>query len=454
MWLSLYKNYMIVRSRKFFPGRVAIVSFILVLMFATLILSLPGIHLHKQLSLTESFFMATSSLAVTGLEVVPFQEFSFLGQTFLMLLIQIGGLGIATLSLIVIALFVDMGLSVQSIASELLELEHVRNIKRILLFIAGLTICCELLAVIPLMVSLSEYYDFWYAFRLSFFHAISSFCNAGIHIFPHTASHFSHDLLFLSTSAALMLIGGIGFFVWYNFLEMFQAWRRDGATVRLSLHTRIVLTMTFWLVFVASLLFYVLEYQGALATMSPFYKVVNALFNGISMRSVGFLTVSIKALSYPTLLLIMVISFIGSAPGSTGSGIRVTSFALLLATIRAVLHGVTTVNVLHREIYREQLMKAYAIIFLSISLVIVLFACLLMCDAHLGFFELAFESVAAFANTGLSTGITPALSQISKILLAAAMFIGRAGILTVIFAFRMRDRRSDLLYPEEHILLT
>lgn len=445
---------MIVRSRKLFPGRVAILSFLLVLMVATLILSLPGIHTQKQLSLTESFFMATSSLAVTGLEVVSFQDFSLIGQTVLMLLIQIGGLGIATLSLIVIALFVDMGLSVQSIASELLELEHVRNIKRILLFIAGLTICCELLAVIPLMISLSRHYEFWHALRLSFFHAISSFCNAGIHIFPHASSYFSHDLLFLSTSAVLMLIGGIGFFVWYNFLEMFQAWRRDSTTVRLSLHTRIVLMMTFWLVFIGSLLFYVLEYHGALAAMSPFYKVVNAVFNGISMRSVGFLTVPINALSYPTMLVIMVMSFIGSAPGSTGSGIRVTSFALLLATIRSVLHGVTTVNVLHREIYREQLMKAYAIIFLSISLIIILFAGLLYSDAQLGFFALAFESVAAFANTGLSTGITPSLSHISKILLAAAMFVGRAGILTVIFAFKLRDRRSDLLYPEEHILLT
>lgn len=446
---------MLARSRKLFPGRIAVISFLIVLFIGTLLLALPGMHTQKQLSLAESFFMATSSLAVTGLEVVHFHEFSLYGQAVIMCLIQLGGLGIATISLMVIAMFVDMGLSVQSIASELLELEHVRSIKKILLFIASMTITCELVGIVPLFISLRKYYQPLHALRLAAFHAVSSFCNAGIHIFPHPTSQFAHDVLFLTTSAMLMLMGGIGFFVWYNFAEMFRAWWSDRTTAtRMTLHTRIVLVMTAWLVLIASVLFFAFEYDASLKHLSFFYKIANSIFNGISMRSVGFLTIATDQLAYPTVFVIMVVSFIGSAPGSTGSGIRVTAFALLLATIRSSISGITQVNLFNREIYREQLMKAYSIVFLSFILLVVLFLGLLINDAQWGFFELAVEAVAAFSNSGLSTGVTPYLSQISKTLLAVSMFIGRVGILTVIYAVVWRERHKELHYPEEHVLLT
>lgn len=435
------------------PARLAVLSFAVVLVVGTFLLALPGMHMRQQLTLFESFFTTTSALTVTGLEAVSLHEFTGFGQAVLLILIQLGGLGLITLSMIMVALVVDMGLSVQSMASEVLELEHIKDVKRILIFTAALMTACELVAIPFLYAAISQHYAPWVAFKLSIFHSVSAFCNAGLNIFPLGNEVFRTDPLFLLVTGSLILIGGIGFFVWYEIFNRIRAWMLGKSLGRLSLHSKIVLHATFWIIFVASAVYWILEANNSMEGLTAGQQILNALFNGIAMRSAGFLTTAAEHLQRTTLFAILLVSFIGSAPGSTGSGIKVTTLAIIFGLLRGVLKGESEIYLFGRSLYKMQIMRALAIFFLSMLFCLGALFCLLIIEQGWSFFELVLEVFSAYSNLGLSVGITPQLLPASKVFLALLMFVGRVGVINFIQAFTSRGEPAEFQYPEEHILL-
>ncbi len=436
----------------FSPGRIVLLSLACTIALGTFLLSLP-IARHVPLSLIDLVFTSTSVTCVTGLLTVPLESFTPFGQFIILCLMQIGGLGLITLTLFLMSLFIEFGLGTQVLAGKLLEFESWKNIKHVLIFIIKLTIIIELIGAFLIFCSLHDQYSFSRALFLSVFHSISSFCDAGLSLFPFGMISYQNNALMLLTTTFLMLLGGIGFITIHELVEYVYA-RKSGNRPHLSLHSKIVLSMTSFLVAGSIIVFWLLERHNTLQHMPWPFAILNSVFNAISSRSTGFITVDPLDLHIGTILMIMIIAFIGSSPGSTGSGVRTTTFALYLATIKTAISGTSSVQIKGRRIAKDQVYKALAIISLSQAWIIIATFCLLITEKGWEFLDILFEVVSAFATLGLDTHITPYLSTIGKIFIIATMVIGRIGSLTVMLALRKKLETPEFQYPEERVMLT
>lgn len=258
-------------------------------------------------------------------------------------------------------------------------------------------------------------------------------------------------LLLITTILAFM--GGLGFIVWqevYLYIQSFKEKRH----FNWSLHSKVVLSTTLLIIGFASMMFFYIEYilhnnqeYSLLATLG------NSLFNAITCRSAGLTTFHLPLVHFATLFLIMIITFIGSSPGSTGSGIKTTTFALFLASVRATVTRRSSVELKGRTIPHEQIFKSMAILSVSLSWIALTIFCLLITEQGWRFIDISFEAFSAFCNLGLSTGITPYLSTMGKYILTISMFIGRIGSLTLLLAFRKQKEKKEFHYPEERVIL-
>lgn len=442
---------MLLRSvAHFSPARSILASILIAIGIGTLLLKLP--FCHAGISWINALFTATSCLCICGLSTVPFASFTSIGQCVLLMLIQIGGLGLVTLTFFLMSIFVNFGFTTQVIAGQLMELESWKDIKKFIFFIIGFTLCIELLGAVGTFMSIYGDYSLPRSLFLSLFHAVSTFCDAGISLFPHGMITYKTHYIMLLFDSCIMIIAGLGFITWYEF---FKYGVLDGRKKRFhcSLQTKIVLYMTAFLILGAFLLFWMLERHNTLAHMSPTLALINAFFNGIAIRGTGFSTVLIDQVQLPTLLLIMITSFIGSAPGSTGSGIKITTFAVFAAVILAAIAGRTNVSILGRSIAKDQMYKSIAIFALSLFWVTVSTFFLLIIEEGWSFVDILFESVSAFATLGLSTGVTPDLSTLGKLFIISNMIVGRIGALGFILALCKRHEIPEFSYPEERIIV-
>lgn len=443
-------NYSITHS----PGRVLLLSIIGIIIIGTFLLALPSAQSVPH-DLIDLFFTTTSATCVTGLLTIPLTEFTLFGKAIILGLIQIGGLGLITMTVFLISLFFQVGIKTHLMAGHLLELDNWKNSKRIITFITILTFSVELFGaclfyyIIPPEATNDP---LWFT---ALFHSISSFCSAGFSIFPQGMSIFFNNSPFLITTILLIFIGELGFVTWHELTEMAHAsWERRW--FKLSLHSKIVLSYSSMLTLVTVIFISLLEGSTALGSDSYYYSFLNTFFNALSFKSCGFTTVSIAAFQCASFIVIMVITFIGSSPGSTGSGIKVTSLALLVATVHSVLTGRSVVESYGRRIPHEQIFKAFAIVILALSWVVLTTFLLLLTEHHPQclFLPLLFESVAAFANLGISLDITPLLSNAGKIIIMFSMLIGRVGALTLILAIKRHRETTEFQYPEERVMLS
>lgn len=436
----------------FSPGRTILLSIFVTILIGTLLLSLP-IARKTEIPIIDLLFTATSATCVTGLFTVPLQHLTTFGQCVILCLIQIGGLGLITMTLFFMSLFVNLGLTTQLMAGQLLEIESLHHIRKILFFIIGLTIAIELTGAIFIFAAIRHDYTFLKACFLALFHSVSSFCNAGISIFPNEMIHYNTNLLMLNTTMLLVFCGGLGFITWREILLNMHAWLKRKRIV-FSLQTKLVLMGTSITIFFLAALFWILEHDNAFAGMSPIATIINALFQSVAMKSTGFLTIAIDQLQLASILLIMIYSFIGSAPGSTGSGVKITTFILLIAIIKAGLENKQAVEIKGRRIARDQMLKAITIIALSLFWIFFSLFLLLITEERIRFIELVLEAVSAFTNLGLSTGITPHLSLAGKLFIMCSMIIGRIGSVTLILALRKAKKEVvEFSYPEERVML-
>lgn len=442
-------------ARKLFssPGRTILFSMLVAIALGTFLLSSCWAQV-EPVGLLDCLFTAASAICVTGLMTVPLEAFTPAGQGVILLLIQIGALGLITLTVFFLSLFIKLGLATNLMTGEALEIDGSKSPKYIVFFIMAFTAVVEILGFIPIFLVLRHHYPLPKAIFISLFQAVAAFCNSGFSLIPFTEGELSfaaHTTL-LSTTALLVLIGGLGFMVWEDFACYIRS-RSKHKHFHASLHTKLVLTITSFLVIFMSSIIFVLEYLPTFLAHPTLSAVSAAIFNGICLRSAGFTTLDMTTVHLATLFIIMLVSFIGSSPGSTGSGIKTTTFGVFIGAIRATLSRRTWVEIMGRTIPNDQVFKAMAIFALSLCWIAITIFCLLITEQGWRFVDIIFEAFSAFTNLGLSTGLTPHLSTHGKFIIILCMLIGRIGSLTLLLAFKKHQTRSGFHYPEERVVM-
>lgn len=436
---------------RFSPAQIFFSSIIITILAGTALLSLP-ISRTTSIPFLDLLFTATSVTCTAGLFTIPLSSFTQLGHMIILALIQIGGLGIITMSLFLISLFIDLGFSTQLMAGEILELDSWKNIKRMLIFIISLTIIIELIGALIIYYSIAQNYSTHHGIFLALFHSISSFCAAGITLFPGGIEQFKTNYLFLSTTSILMTCGELGFITWHELAEFVVA-VREKTRFLFSLHTKIILVTTLLITVFSVAAYWSLEHNHTLADVSWFGSFINAIFNGVAARGTGFSTVNITEISLALILVIMICAFIGSSPGSTGSGIKTTTLAIFMATIRSALTDRGSIELYGRRIAKDQIYKSLAIVALSAIWILMATFILLITEPSWSFIAVFFEVVSAFATLGMTLGSTASLSTVGKIVIMFTIIMGRIGILTLILAFRKSHDTVEFSYPEERVML-
>jgi trk system potassium uptake protein TrkH len=444
-------------SKLLSPQRLFIISFASVIFIGAILLWLPYSAAGSRISFVDALFTSASAVCVTGLTVLHIgTDLSLNGQIVTLCLFQIGGLGIITFSVVLFGL---MGRGVSFKGREIVQSTFLHTPRRdffvIMKWIFGLTFVIEAAGSLFLFIRFYQDFSPGKALYYAVYHAVSAFNNCGYSLFSDQLVRYQNDIIINLTIMALIILGGIGFIVQY---EIISLWR--GFQKKLSVHANIVLITTASLILGGAAFFYLFEMNHILKDAPVKTQILTSFFQSVTPRTAGFNTVNIGQLTNPTILVLIMLMFIGASPGSTGGGIKTTSFALLLLMIWNRLKGQEQVNVFNRTIPGEILMRTIAIIFASAFLVVLVTSILLLLggvgnlpplESRHFFVEYLFETVSAFGTVGLSMGITPTLSSGQKLAIILTMFAGRVGPLTL--AFSWYSPKKGLTYAEESVMV-
>jgi len=351
------------------------------------------------------------------------------------ILMQIGSLGIIILTLFIAHTFFDPNRTTKKVAAELLGIKRKRDTRKMLVFVVLLALIVEFVGALLILPKIHETLSLGKAFFSSIFHSISAFTNTGFSLNANSIAPYSNSPTVLLTLSMLMLFGAIGFTTLREAILYFTSFTQK-VRYNLSQSSRIIWVTTFLLVTSTFMICLMLEYNHAFAEMDGITSAINALFYVISSMGTGLQTVATNVTRTPTLLMIMVVAYIGGSPGSTGSGIKTTTAAILFAALRSVIRGKDNVVLRGRKIDTAQVNKATAMIALSLPFILLIAFFLLITDANFTLLDTLFETVSAFANMGISTGITAELTVLGKLLICITMLTGRIGMFTLIFAIR------------------
>ncbi|HSB03967.1 MAG TPA: TrkH family potassium uptake protein [Thermodesulfobacteriota bacterium] len=451
------------RMKNFFPKhlsptRMFVLSFAAVILTGGILLWLAFSAAKGPIRFVDALFTSTSAVCVTGLVVLNTgEDYSTVGQVIILCLIQVGGLGIITFSTV---FFVLMGRGISFKGREIVQSTFLHTPQRDFIAIAKavllFTFITEALGALFLFIRFFEDFSIGVAIYQAVFHAVSAFNNAGFSLFSDSLVRYQGDLIVNLTVLGLIVHGGIGFIVQYEILR-----RLRGIQKRLSVHTRIVMITTAVLISSGALMFYVLERSHIIKDVPVLTKVLVSLFQSVTPRTAGFNTVDIGALTNESILLMMVLMFIGASPGSTGGGVKTTSAALLIMLMWNRLKGSVEVNIFDRTIPREIISRTISIIFASAFSVSIITSVLLIAgegnllplESRHFFVEYLFETVSAFGTVGLSMGITPKMGDVQKCGIILMMFAGRVGPLTLAFSLAREAGRKTLTFAEEGVMV-
>lgn len=433
------------------PIQIVVIFFLGVILLGSLLLYLPVSQQPGQrIAYVDALFTSASATDVTGLVVVDVStQFSFFGKLVILILIQLGGLGYMTLAtFFLIALGKQISLRHRLSFSESVNRPSLTNIVGFAKYIFLNIVLIEFLGAVALFFIWLNDFGAWDALKKSIFHSVSAFNNAGIDLMGNFRSLTGYvDNTGVNIVICLLVfLGGIGFVVLAQLYEKF----RYGS--RLSVQSKIAIIMSIMLILFGAFFFGLME-SGNPDTLGPLSmkgKVLASVFQSVTARTAGFNSVDMAGLTKAALFLLMILMFIGASPGGTGGGIKTTTFSILTASIASAVRDRDDVEILNRKIARGVVNKAIAIFFLSLGFILLVTMLISLLDSHPPI-SLLFEVVSAFGTVGLSTGITPELTTGAKLVIAAMMFIGRVGTLTLILFFATKKSTGRVGLPEETI---
>lgn len=438
----------------FQPAQVLAISFLVAILVGSLLLSLPFSNTSGRISYVDALFTSTSAICVTGLIVkdTP-KDFTPAGQVIILILIQLGGLGIMTFSTMVL---IAAGRSI-SIGDRILVQEGFhpgapRDFRALIRNVFLFTFSIELTGAILLFLGFLKNHPWPRAAYSALFHSISAFCNAGFSVYSDNLMSYRGHILVNLTVIGLIVCGGIGFLVIHEFLGAFPSLLRR-AKVQWSLHTKMVLTVTSFLIAGPFLVFLLLEGQGSLRGLPWKEKILGSLFQVVTPRTAGFNTVDLTAMGTAAALLLMLLMFIGASPGSTGGGVKTSTFGVALAFLRSKVARRESVHLFYRNIPADNVVKAFTVISLALALIFVVAFVVLINQPNMLMKEVLFEVFSGFGTVGLSLGITTGLSSLSKVMIILIMYAGRVGPLTLLYAFSRRRAAGKFEYVEENVMI-
>lgn len=452
------------------PAQLFIISFLTIIIIGGFLLMLPNTT-YKGISLINSMFTSTSAVCVTGLVVVDtgnyFTEF---GQIIIVILIQLGGIGIMTFASYFSYFFTGVSsYENQLVLREMTNTEKIGEVFSILKKIILVTFLIEGIGAILIFQSLDVtiIQSVYERIFFSVFHSISGFCNAGFstlqNSFYESPYQFNYPIHIII--AVLIIFGGLGFPIVFNFLKylqvkiksfflsLFRIKHNLFTPWLININTRIVLITSLILTVFGTLMFFIFEYDNTLSNHNLVGKIITAFFQSVTTRTAGFNTVDTSSLTVTTLLIVLFLMWVGASPGSTGGGIKTSSLALAILNIISIAKGKSRLEVYKREISQTSINRAFAIMILSIFGISISTIFIYIFDSEKGLMNIFFECVSAYSTVGLSRGITTDLSNASKIILIFTMFIGRISMLTLLIAFFKKVSSERYRYPSDNILI-
>jgi trk system potassium uptake protein TrkH len=443
------------------PARTSILGFALLIAVGTALLMLPSSAVESPMAFVDALFMSTSASCVTGLSILDVgQQLTRFGQMVILLLIQVGGLGIMTVSTLLLMMIKGRPtLSGHAIIKDTFTYGEGKQTAFAVLkaiFITAFSI--EMVGALCLYLRTAPRVGWSHAAYPAVFHAVSAFCNAGFCLYRNSFVNYREDWMINGVLSFLIIIGGIGFVVIDDVKNRFLT--RKKTMMRLSLHSRLALSASAVLILLGTLLILLMEWNNTLSTLSVSGRILAAFFQSISARTAGFNTIDMGIMANETLFTLCILMFIGACPGSCGGGVKTTTIAGLTVLGISRLRGFSRPQVFRRTLTDASMSKATSVVMISAA--VITLAVTVMMISELGgtshtqtrgrFLELFFETISAFGTVGLSTGITDTLSTFGRITITVLMFIGRLGPMVIGLAVS-RERINRIQFAEENIMI-
>lgn len=446
------------RALKLSTTHIILLSFFCAIMLGTLLLALPlsSADGHSQ-GLVNALFTATTATCVTGLVVVPtVSAWSTFGQAVILLLIQLGGLGIITvMSGVALMFHRKMGLAGNMLLQDAFNLNTLSGLSSFVKkVIAGTFIIEGIGALLYMTVFVPDFglRGIW----ISVFTAVSAFCNAGIDIIGTVSlCDYAVNPLINTVTGLLIVLGGIGYIVWWDFIRVITQYKKKKGNIfkRLTLHSKIALTATAVLLFGGAALFFVLEYDNSLTIgdMSPFDKIQICLFQSVTTRTAGFATVPQENLTEASAIVALLLMFIGGSPVGTAGGIKTVTITVLFAAAYAAIKNRNEVSMFSRTVSKQAVSKAIGVACMSFTIMFVS-TVLLAAVTDAPALDILYETVSATATVGLTRNLTPSLNLIGRLIIIASMYLGRVGPISLAVAFTFKKQNDNIVKNPTEII--
>ncbi len=459
------KNKIIEKFKKN-PPLFFLFAYALLIIIGSIFLSLPvATNSGEMTNLIDSFFVSASAVCVTGLSpVVTVEHWSLFGQITIILLIQVGGLGIVT-AFVAFGLLVRKRFGIQE-RRFMMESQGRNNLEgavKTVKYILFATFLIESIGAFLLSFTFIPIYGVPKGIWYSIFHSISSFCNAGFDLIgSESIVPFRSNPFFITVMSLLIIIAGLGFIVYIDIIgknrrrkELSSRIKVKNGKVNYSLHTKLVISITVFLLIIGTLMIYIVERTNidTIGGMTEGNKILNAFFQSVTTRTAGYFTFDQSALTNAGAFISMILMFIGGSPGGVAGGIKTTTIAAVLMAIISEIKGNKEISIFNRSIKKDTLRRAFVIITVSFFWIALIVFLLTITEKNSDILDILYETFSAFGTVGLTRNLTPSLSSIGKILIVLTMLFGKLGSLTVMYAIIPKEKPKNINLAEEDVLV-
>lgn len=437
------------------PVQLIAAGFFILILFGGSLLTLPFFSRSGESThFIDALFTATSAVCVTGLTTLNTAEhWNSAGQFLIMTLIEIGGLGFMMIPILFFAIAKKkISFSMRIVLKEALNLEEMSGVIKLMIYILKFAVVIQAIGAVALSVVFIPEFGWAKGIWFSIFHAVSSFCNAGFDLLGDSLLADQTNVYLIMVVSALIIAGGLGFIVWRDILSYHRV-------KKITLHSKVALSVTALLLIGGFILFLITERNGLTLVKGTFTeRLANTFFMSVTPRTAGYYSIDYLQMSHAGLILTMFLMYIGGTSGSTAGGLKTTTLGILLIQMHAMFKGKTRAEAFGRTIRQAAVLRALTLFFVTLSLCVVAIMVLSVTETipkTSGIEYIAFEVFSAFGTVGLTMGLTPDLTLIGKLVIISLMYIGRVGIMTVVFSLLVKANRAEAnyKYPEESIML-